>query len=81
MTLEELANEVDKFAHDYDPYEYEDNGWSYEKTLEQLVNDPKGVLKWMTEAFEELVDDFCPIDEEVDEADRLRIEIARLVHE
>lgn len=62
MEREQIAELIDEFMYEYDPYEYEDTDTDYNVVLETLETSPKAIVDYLEEIDNE---DF------VEEAERL----------
>lgn len=49
MEIERIAELVNEFAYEYDTYEYEDYGMSYNMVLEDLQTRPESVAEYLEE--------------------------------
>ncbi|WP_108775970.1 hypothetical protein [Lactimicrobium massiliense] len=76
MTIDELAQRLDQFAYDFDPYDYMDSMDNREAGFEQvkadlLHSDVEGIQSFLQEAIEEME----PDDELLEEASSLLDEL------
>lgn len=49
MEIERIAELVNEFAYEYDPYEYEDYEMDYNMILEDLKTRPESVAEYLEE--------------------------------
>ena len=50
-----LAERLDKFMKDHDPYEYDHNDWSLEETEKVLKESPENVINELLDILEEVM--------------------------
>lgn len=49
MEREQIAELIDEFMYEYDPYEYEDTDTDYNVVLETLETSPKAIVDYLEE--------------------------------